>query len=239
MYQLLAYFFFNLIGFLVFYLIWLKLDKPDPYDYTTIAGLKCEDLLLTKSAIVLPVATPINTISSSKGNLAEIQELGSVEAFFKWLHATYGTLAAFYWGPRYVVSVGSMELANALKQYQSSLKQLNPLLYASILFGCPDAWNSSSKNECKQKTGDCSKEAANQQATLFMNYYDSTIDVKELLVCNTKWVKGPLCLVFDCEIELDAHPIPANIPILLNMDLLTNNSKTEQFKWILDRCFNK
>lgn len=43
--------------------------------------------------------------------------------------------------------------------------------------------------------------------------YDSKMEVEQPVGWPTKWICGPLCLVFDCEIELDAHPIPANVNI--------------------------
>ncbi|KAI6239037.1 hypothetical protein M3Y99_00605500 [Aphelenchoides fujianensis] len=125
MIQLVAYFFFNILGFFVFYGIWLCLTKPEPYDYTTIPGLKCEELSLTRSAIVLPVGIPINKLSTSVGNLLEIQEQGSVNGFFQWLHGIYGPLAAFHWGPRYVVAVGTFELVRSIREHLESIRKFN------------------------------------------------------------------------------------------------------------------
>ncbi|CAD6197569.1 unnamed protein product [Caenorhabditis auriculariae] len=39
----------------------------------------------------------------------------------------------------------------------------------------------------------------------------------------------PLFVVFDIEIELDAHPIPKFIPIVFNMKSITANWKQRQF----------
>lgn len=77
--------------------------------------------------------------------MEEIRNLGSVEYFLNWLHDTYGDLAAFHWGARYVVSIRSLSLVDTLKKYEKSLRMLCPLLYASILIGDSQAWKPSNK----------------------------------------------------------------------------------------------
>ena len=73
---------------------------------------------------MLPVGIPINKLSDSKGNLSEIQSAGDVNRFFLWLHDVYGIVAAFYWGPRYTVSVASLKLIQELKAHEGSLSLL-------------------------------------------------------------------------------------------------------------------
>lgn len=91
--------------------------QPEAYDYTTIPGLKCERLPLTKKAIVLADDDCLDDIAIESGNLDDIRRFDDVAAFFSWLHAFYGPLAAFFYGRRYVVSIGSVEVAQELQQY--------------------------------------------------------------------------------------------------------------------------
>lgn len=44
------------------------------------------------------------------GNLGDVSKHGSLHLYLAWLHATYGDLAAFWWGDKHVVSLGSPEL---------------------------------------------------------------------------------------------------------------------------------
>jgi len=184
----------------------------------------------------LPRGVPIHTISKSRGNLDEIKELGDVNSFLQWLHAIYGPLAAFHWGARYTICVSCLKLVHSLKKYSVSLLPLNPLLYASILCGDPNAWRKS--DIFNENEG-----IADKQAELFVNYDPNLIvNNDELTDFPRKWSRGPLGIVFECEVEIDAHPIPSNIPILISVPLLLDgqsqfDSIHNEFKWIFDKCF--
>ncbi|KAI6234984.1 hypothetical protein M3Y95_00003600 [Aphelenchoides besseyi] len=246
MIQLLAYFFFNCLGFFVFYGIWLCLTKPEPYDYTTIPGLKCEELSLARSAIVIPIGVPINTISKSTGNLPEIQQHKHVNLFLKWLNEMYGPLAAFHWGPRYTIAVGTLELVRELQsQLRSMNTELNPLLYASVLFGSTFAWNDQSESVAMDDDRNDDLKAAQMQAMLFQSYDVDEAEEIEKMRKPRGWIDGPLVVVFNEDIELQAHPIPAHVPILLNVSLMLEGCENQgkaldlEFGWLLKEHHNQ
>jgi hypothetical protein len=79
------------------------------------------------------------------------------------------------------------------------LGPLNALLYASILVGDPNAWKLVRSNN------------VDDQEDLFLTFNPDVDYVPKQIEYSSKWKKGPLCVVFDCEIEIDAHPVPADV----------------------------
>ncbi|CAD5217379.1 unnamed protein product [Bursaphelenchus okinawaensis] len=184
MLQLILFFVLNFLGFLVFHQIWLWLDKPEPYDYTTIPGLKCEELGLTKAEIQLPKTAKLSwDISTSAGNLDVVNKFANVHLFLRHLFVTFGSLAAFHWGARYVVNVGDLETLVQLKEYKKWLDYLT------------------------------------ENALTLKEHHHSIYN-------------NVLVMMFEEEIELNAHPIPARIPLLIDLKMIAESSPRHQLQWL-------
>lgn len=57
------------------------------------------------------------------GHLNELRETGSFTRFLDGLYTDFGPLASFYWGPRYVVTIGKWEVLEHLTTYQEHSSQ--------------------------------------------------------------------------------------------------------------------
>ena len=57
----------------------------------------------------------INSLFSSKGNLEDMQDAGSLHEFLINLHEEYGSLVSFWWGTQLVVSLASPEAFEEVK----------------------------------------------------------------------------------------------------------------------------
>ncbi|CAD5222632.1 unnamed protein product [Bursaphelenchus xylophilus] len=228
MIQLILYFIFNFLGFLVFYKLWLLLDKPEPYDYTTIPGLKCKELGMKRADIQLAVkkGQRINELSDSVGNLADIKEHSTVSDFLNYLNVTFGALSAFYWGPRYVVTITDKHTLEQLRAHREHLVPLNYFAFASVLLNDENLLDVSKANEVN----------LSYQHALFHNY-NSLCDSETVLSVTKKRLEvydNIIVLMFDIEIELNAHPIPENIPLLCDMALILQNCPKSEVEWFED-----
>jgi len=52
-----------------------------------------------------------------------------------------------------------------------------------------------------------------------------------------RWSR-PLIVVFNEEIELDAHPVPAYIPIIINMEVLLENLDENEIEPFIRKYFS-
>jgi cytochrome P450 family 20 subfamily A len=57
----------------------------------------------------------MNSLFSSKGNLEDMQDAGSLHEFLINLHEEYGSLVSFWWGTQLVVSLASPEMFEEVK----------------------------------------------------------------------------------------------------------------------------
>uniref|UniRef100_A0A914WGH3 Cytochrome P450 n=1 Tax=Plectus sambesii TaxID=2011161 RepID=A0A914WGH3_9BILA len=319
---------YNVVGFLFALLVWNWLPKPKPYDYTTIPGHK-----LNVDSDELPNISPqpgtsVTTLSSTEGNLDVIQKHQSFRAFHLNLHLTFGPLASFYWGPRYVISVGSIEILKQLQSYEDSLLAIPALAISNILLGDSACWthrhwksvqsratiaNPHFINENDHTTENASrrlltvygvdedKVAVTTVETLVEQLSEQTqeralidgpfgmkneekigsildslirlipsVDGCEIMCdltsaiiaqeaqrpnksdqSNTSFsrflnaLQRPLVIAFDKEIDIDGHPVPANIPILLCMEDLigdflhtTNQCAESEMRKLIEECFS-
>lgn len=89
----------------------MKFFKPEPYDYTTIPGLHSSD---PQCGRTLKHISKNNSLKSLKekviGDFEIISNFKNARCFFKWLHLTFGQIASFHWGLRYVVSIANLNL---------------------------------------------------------------------------------------------------------------------------------
>ncbi|KAI6188634.1 hypothetical protein M3Y98_00375500 [Aphelenchoides besseyi] len=123
--------------------------------------------------------------------------------------------------------------------------ELNPLLYASVLFGSKFAWNDQSNMNTIDDSRNNDFKAAQMQAMLFQSYNADEAEEIEKMRRPRSWVNGPLIVVFNEDIELQAHPIPAHVPILLSVALMLEECENQrkafdlEFEWILKEHHNQ
>uniref|UniRef100_A0A914DU64 Uncharacterized protein n=1 Tax=Acrobeloides nanus TaxID=290746 RepID=A0A914DU64_9BILA len=264
MLQVLIYFGLNFLGFLVFYQIWKRLEKPEPYDYTTIPGLKCEDFLGTVSEIVIKPGQMTYERSRKDGNMGKIRELLDYRKFLDWLNQEFGPIASFYWGARYVIVVSELNLVKELRSYSAKRLKISSFAIGSILLGDPYFWNEENFRQflymdyldIQKKYEDRGIKLMLEEAfqnRIFMEYPNSrkllAIYKDEISQSTSTCLKypeissierwsRPLVVVFNEEIELDAHPVPAYIPIVINMEILLENLDENEVEPFIRKYFS-
>ncbi|KAI1727644.1 hypothetical protein Ddc_04959 [Ditylenchus destructor] len=257
--SIILYFILDIAGFVVLLLIWeYWIEKPDPYDYTTIPGLWLNaklgrglgDIVLSPSELM---ATSWDEIDE---DLSYLKSFSHSRHYFAWLHANFGEIASFNWGRRYIVSVGSRRLLQTLRNYRHKMMAMNPKLFASVILGDPFCFNA--KTGTKRRKGEPYFMTEENQNGIFMGQSISLIENDDLNGENevrneTNFLNAnqdklckeelwrPLIVMYSSEIFLSGHPVPAFIPIVLNVQLILPNEpeKLERHLDWLFECTNE
>ncbi|CAJ0942323.1 unnamed protein product, partial [Mesorhabditis belari] len=273
--EVLLYFFWNFVGFQFFLFVWNRLPKPKPIDYTTIPGLKLECSAEELPPLSIPPPQSLSTIHKEKGHLSEISKTESIREFLEFSHQLFGPISSFYWGPRYVVIVSSKKILADLRNARENLVCANPYLPGSVLFGdsrfssifplnsvyIEKTMNGEWKNEFSEEfqnhifqrgpfldgemmTNEMRENPRDiiQSLQLVFKILQKEIQESETLI---DALCRPLVCLYEKEIDVDAHPVPAWVPILLHpMQILDRNSATllddfhEEFNFLPGCSFN-
>ncbi|CAB3403637.1 unnamed protein product [Caenorhabditis bovis] len=254
MLQVLLYFALNFSGFFFFLYVWNRLPKPKPFDYTTIPGIKLD--VNTAEEIPDLVKKPGSLPDRDfKGHFDEVSKFTTLRTFLQFLLYTYGPLNSFWWFDRYVVTVSNEKLVSELKKNRANLIAISPFSIGSYLNGDPKYCTAVEYDTISlKKDGPIENDP---QAVLAESVQDNLVIKSDVGATPSEDVFGieqiksnlrrvekmyesktslrsrlsrPLVIAFDAEIEIDAHPIPKYIPIIINTEaILTDWSYDELF----------
>jgi len=228
----LLFFLLNGLGFIVALFFWNRLSKPAPYDYTTIPGMKLD----RDPPLPIRLQPGKRVALSERGNIEFILKEGSFERFLDTLHLTFGPLACFWWGQRYVISIRDYQLSSGLRKYRQIIRRVPAAALTQVFLGHTNCWT------CEEDSATEIQELAwmkrdEQDKALVEGPTVTTADIVNEKECNlikssareikSNHYRRPVVVVFNAEIDVDAHPIPAHIPIIITL-----TEKLEFYDWI-------
>ncbi|CAI4227507.1 unnamed protein product [Auanema sp. JU1783] len=234
--------------------IWNNLF-PRPDDYTTIPGLKLSLPAEELPPLTIEPGQTLCNISATAGHLSEIKRFPNFRQFLEYCSLCYGPLSSFYWGPRYVVSVSSPKIVEELAKYKENLVTVCPLTIGSALSGDMRTWSEnvwtpnkdisvddtvkfdkilSEKTQnkiCLTGPFKLTEEQTNRESdpidlikqlpAIYGEELKTSKSIREIL-------SRPLVVIFNLEIDVDAHPIPKYIPIIIHVGGLVQRWSTEE-----------
>uniref|UniRef100_A0A7E4VMP9 Autophagy-related protein n=1 Tax=Panagrellus redivivus TaxID=6233 RepID=A0A7E4VMP9_PANRE len=254
--QVITYFVLNFLGFLGFNEIWKRIQKPPPIDYTTIPGLKHADLAETKESISLDPTKPIIDISKHRGCIDSLAALtptptsSQLTLLLSDLQTYFGPVASLFLGVRYVVVLSTAVTINQLKVYENDRKKsVFPFAWASVILGDAYFWEFDRKNKGSEKVNRfCNNE---HQTSLILNFpksgnsffkntdfedvkkYPQLTETYNDKLTKVEWLRRNMpCFVyvFEKEVDINGHKIPAFIPVLINLQSLNEEELLFWFK---------
>jgi len=184
--------------------------------------------------------------------------------FLTWLNNEYGPIASFYWGARYAIVVSDIGLVQELKRFYDKQLRVSRFAVGSILLGDQYFWHEENFREylymgygyLQDKYEDHGIKIMLEESfqnQIFMEYPNSKnlLAIHKNEIANTtsksskypansiyeSWSR-PLIVVFKEEIDLDAHPVPAYIPIIINMELLLKHVDESEIEPLLRTYFS-